>query len=224
MQAIAAVGDDALRIAAVDRIAGEAGRVAEILAARCRNSGNARTYARATARPRDRPARNPSRRRRAAATVPTISCPGISGSFGWSSSPSTTCRSVRHTPHAWTSISNWPVPATGSRHIELRAARASVPSKTIARMMYVPFRQGLKALGHFALLHRGGPRPQSEQAACWGVASALVQPCTASCGQERCDSCCTRRHSPEHKQFSGTCIPMRESTRGRHTGNGIVWT
>src|SRR3989338_8767918 len=37
-----------------------------------------------------------------ATIVPTISCPGIRGSFGCVSSPSTMCRSVRQTAQAWT--------------------------------------------------------------------------------------------------------------------------
>jgi hypothetical protein len=41
-------------------------------------------------------------------TVPTISCPGIRGNFGSGSSPSTTCRSVRHTAQASTLTSSSP--------------------------------------------------------------------------------------------------------------------
>src|SRR5438477_9318086 len=37
-----------------------------------------------------------------------ISCPGTSGNLGWASSPSTTCRSVRHTAQACTLISSCP--------------------------------------------------------------------------------------------------------------------
>src|SRR5260370_19444981 len=41
-------------------------------------------------------------------TVPTISCPGSRGNFGSGSSPSTTCRSVRHTAQASTLTSSSP--------------------------------------------------------------------------------------------------------------------
>ncbi len=37
-----------------------------------------------------------------ASTRPTMSWPGMIGMWGWGSSPSTTCRSVRHTPQAKT--------------------------------------------------------------------------------------------------------------------------
>jgi len=49
-----------------------------------------------------------------AATLPTISWPGTSGSFGSDRSPSTTCRSVRQTAQAWTRISTWPGPGDGT--------------------------------------------------------------------------------------------------------------
>src|SRR6266581_1866103 len=39
--------------------------------------------------------------------TPTISCPGMRGSFVLVNSPSTTCRSVRHTAHAFTSSNTW---------------------------------------------------------------------------------------------------------------------
>ena len=46
--------------------------------------------------------------------MPTISWPGMSAGFGWSRSPSTMCRSVRHTAHAATRIRTWPSPGRGS--------------------------------------------------------------------------------------------------------------
>src|SRR6185312_852716 len=49
-----------------------------------------------------------------ASTMPTISWPGTSGSFGFGNSPSTTCKSVRQTPHASMRTRTWPGPGTRS--------------------------------------------------------------------------------------------------------------
>jgi hypothetical protein len=46
-------------------------------------------------------------------TTPTIWCPGITGDLRGASSPSTTCRSVRHTPHIFTRTSTSPRPGAG---------------------------------------------------------------------------------------------------------------
>ena len=59
-------------------------------------------------------------------TRPTISWPGMIGSFGSGSSPSTTCRSVRQTPHAATSTRTSPRPGLRIR----RDPRARVASET----------------------------------------------------------------------------------------------
>ena len=50
----------------------------------------------------------------AATTVPTISCPMMTGSAGAGRSPSRICRSVRHTPHAATRSRTWPGPGRGT--------------------------------------------------------------------------------------------------------------
>ena len=79
-EAVALVGDDPLRVAAVEVVAGEAGRLAEVLAAgEAVAAGAVRP-----AEPRNTPSRRPSSVR------PTIWWPGTSGSFGFGSSPSTT--------------------------------------------------------------------------------------------------------------------------------------
>ena len=68
-----------------------------------------------------------------ASTSPTISWPGISGSLGCGSSPSTTCRSVRQTAQAVTRTRTWPGPGTGSGSW---AGRSGWPgaSRTMANM------------------------------------------------------------------------------------------
>ena len=75
-----------------------------------------------------RPAEGP-----AAATRPTTSWPGISGSLGWVSSPSTTWRSVRQTAQALTRTRTWPMPGTG---LGTSADLGVCPraSRTMARM------------------------------------------------------------------------------------------
>ena len=69
-----------------------------------------------------------------ATKLPTISWPGINGSFGAESSPSRMCRSVRHTPQACTlsRMSSALQVGCGSS-----ASRRAAPgfSRTIARMM-----------------------------------------------------------------------------------------
>src|SRR5215467_4236873 len=69
-----------------------------------------------------------------AATRPTISWPGTIGSFGSGNSPSTTCRSVRHTPQAATSTRISPAPGVG---IGCSRNTSGVPgrSSTMARML-----------------------------------------------------------------------------------------
>ena len=66
--------------------------------------------------------------------VPTISCPGTSGSFGFGSSPSTTCKSVRQTAQAAT-FTNTCV-AAGFRRGQMSAARNGCRgvSRIIARI------------------------------------------------------------------------------------------
>src|SRR5437899_3233706 len=89
------------------------------------------------------PMRSPSWKRAApgptAATLPTISCPGTSGSFGCGSSPSTTCRSVRQTAQAVTSRSTWPGPGRGRAISATRSGRPGA-SRTMARIAADSFR------------------------------------------------------------------------------------
>ena len=69
------------------------------------------------------------------ATRPTISCPGTIGILASGNSPSTTCRSVRHTPQALTAITIWPGAARGiARSVDTRrlAARSSSVIASIA--------------------------------------------------------------------------------------------
>src|SRR5204863_10094593 len=68
-----------------------------------------------------------------ASTIPTISWPSTSGSFGFASSPSRTCRSVRHTPQARTRRSTCPGCGTGFGSSRRSNGRRGSTS-TIARM------------------------------------------------------------------------------------------
>ena len=88
---------------------------------------------RATARRRDRPRAGASTSPPARSTVATISCPRTRGSFGDGSSPSTTCRSVRQTPHARTRSSTSPAAMVGTGRSAARRARPGA-SSSIARM------------------------------------------------------------------------------------------
>ena len=130
-EAVALVRDRELGVAAVEVVAGEAGAVAEVLAAGQAEATLAARPARARAR---RPALRRSKR-----SPPTDDLADDLMTRDErelrlaSSSPSTMCRSVRHTPHARTRSSTWP--ASGSRIGKLRA-RSGVrgASSTIARM------------------------------------------------------------------------------------------
>ena len=112
-KAVARVGDGVLGVAAVDLVAGEARVRRTDSRARRGSTGSRRRSSRATARRRGRRRRTASTPSPRATHRPTISWPGTSGSFGSGSSPSTTCRSVRHTPQAATSTSTCPGPASG---------------------------------------------------------------------------------------------------------------
>ena len=100
------IGDGVFRVAAVDRVSGEARVRAKILATRCGRIRIRRRSSRATECRRARRLRKPSTPAPISSMRPTISWPIISGSFGIGSSPSTTCRSVRQTPQAVTRTSN----------------------------------------------------------------------------------------------------------------------
>ena len=132
-KAVAGFGGRVLGVAAIDLVAGELRRIAEVLAAGdavgARSAGVAEP---GNADPVSRAELSPPRTRRSP-PVPTISWPGMIGSLASESSPSTTCRSVRHTPHAVTFTSTWPAP--GAR-LRTRNARSGVPgrSSTIACM------------------------------------------------------------------------------------------
>src|SRR6185437_8985817 len=69
----------------------------------------------------------------AASIRPTISCPGTIGSLGLASSPSTTCRSVRHTPQASTLMRTCPGPGAGSGRFSI-VSRSWGQWRTMARM------------------------------------------------------------------------------------------
>src|SRR5262245_50474444 len=87
-------------------------------------------------------------------TSPTIWCPGIRGSFGCGSSPSTMWRSVRQTPQARTRISTCPGSGAGSGS---SATRSGVPaaSSTIARMeRSLPGRRLAAPMAHPELSYR----------------------------------------------------------------------
>ena len=99
-----------LGVAAVELVAGEAGAVAEVLAARSCSSGTRRRSSRATARRRGR---RPRSARRRPSTRADDLVPGHERQLRLGSSPSTTCRSVRQTPQACTRAA--PGPAPGSR-------------------------------------------------------------------------------------------------------------
>ncbi len=120
-EAIALVGDGELGVAAVELVAGEAGAVAQILAAvaAIRHTPQVQPS-------QGTPTRSPTCEASAALALvddgPTISWPGTSGSFGSGSSPSTTCRSVRQTAQAPTAISTCPGPGPRRRHSPRRAA------------------------------------------------------------------------------------------------------
>src|SRR5215467_10574944 len=74
------------------------------------------------------PTRSPSRKpvtpSPSRSIVPTISWPGTRGTSIFGSSLSTTWRSVRHTPHARTRTSTWPVPTSGTS----RSMTSTVPA------------------------------------------------------------------------------------------------
>ena len=105
------------------------------------------------------PTRSPGRKRStpgpARATSPTISWPGTSGNFGSGSSPSTTCRSVRHTAQALTFTRIWPAPGSGTG--------SSVKPQALARLVQD---HRLHALSPLSTAARRGPavahaRPRS---------------------------------------------------------------
>src|SRR2546422_4350372 len=61
----------------------------------------------------------------------------MSGSVGFGSSPSRTCRSVRHTPHAATASSTWPGPGSGREMSTARRGRRGT-SSIMARICRYP--------------------------------------------------------------------------------------
>ena len=95
----AAVGYGVFGVTAIDRVSGELRRIAQVFLA----GATVPTQAAGRAEPRypdaipGAIAVTPSPTE---TTMPTISCPGMIGERAWGSSPSTTCRSVRHTPQA----------------------------------------------------------------------------------------------------------------------------
>ena len=86
-----------------------------------------------------------------------ISWPGISGSFGCVRSPSTTCRSVRHTAQAVTLIRICPSPGTGSGS-SFNTSGAPAFSNTIARM---------KSSRDYPAMLRQLARKLTGASACW---------------------------------------------------------
>ena len=106
-EGVARVGHRARRVAAVAVEAGEARALAEVLAPAACRSGTSRRSSPATGCRRARPARA-RRSGPPPARCATIWWPGTTGSREPRSSPSRMCRSVRHTPQAWTSTSTSP--------------------------------------------------------------------------------------------------------------------
>ncbi len=112
------IGHHPLGIAAIDVPPGEARALAQVLAA-------ASAIAALPAGPPQprHPDAGADRRRLdpsapgspCSVTVATIWWPGMIGSAGMSTSPSSRCRSVRQTPHACTRASNWPGRRAGRR-------------------------------------------------------------------------------------------------------------
>ncbi len=123
-KAVARVGHRVLGVAAVTRVAGEGRRSRTGSRARRRSRGRRRRSRRARARRRARPASNCVTPAPRSTTTPTISWPGTSGSVGSVSSPSTMCRSVRHTPQACTRSRISPGPGRGT----VRSSRTQGPS------------------------------------------------------------------------------------------------
>src|SRR5262249_22274159 len=75
-----------------------------------------------------------------AATRPTISWPGTIGSLGFGNSPSTTCRSVRQTPQAATSMRISPDAGSAAGRSRMTSGARGL-SSTMARMRYLPSRE-----------------------------------------------------------------------------------
>ena len=98
---------------------------------RCGSRDRCRPSRRAMAPPPARPPRDPPPPRPAASTVPTTWWPGTSGSFGSGSSPSTTCRSVRHTPHARTFTSTSPGAGSGTGSSRSSSGRDSTGAAAV---------------------------------------------------------------------------------------------
>jgi hypothetical protein len=111
-ESISRVGDRVGRVTAVSRVAREDRPVAQVLpVARAIGANTAGRPKPGNADPLanfQAVHTGPS-----ASMRPTISCPGMIGSFGFSNSPSTTWRSVRQTPQASTRTRSSPGPGTG---------------------------------------------------------------------------------------------------------------
>ena len=101
LEGIGGVGRRVLRVAAIDRVAGKAGPLAQVLAPR-RQKRQRPHVPPSQGMPTRSPILNPSTPAPIAATRPMISWPGMTCGLGWGRSPSMTCRSVRQMPHAAT--------------------------------------------------------------------------------------------------------------------------
>ena len=86
--------------------------------------------------------RSPGRNRPACgpfpSTTPTTWCPGMTGDLRGSSSPSTTCRSVRQMPQARTRISTWWPEGRGSATSASRNGRVSTAAGASSRHAFMP--------------------------------------------------------------------------------------
>src|SRR6476646_6917585 len=105
-----------------------------------------------------------------AATLPTISWPGMSGSFEFGSSPSTTCRSVRQTPQAATSSNISRAAGTGVGRSRMRSGARAV-SSTMACMRAPPCYGPEASLAETAVLVGGDARCPEHLAEALGIRS-----------------------------------------------------
>jgi len=100
---------------AVDCIAGETRLLTQVFLPPQAITAYAAGLFPARAPPPDRRS-EPGNTRTQGSTSPTISCPGTSGSLGCTRSPSTMCKSVRHTPQTITRIKICPGPGWGREY------------------------------------------------------------------------------------------------------------
>lgn len=77
-------------------------------------------------------------RRPMASTSPTTSWPGTIGNIGSGSSPSTTCKSVRHTTQAWTRIRICPGPGSGTARVLARGPSPARSSTMVVIVSLIP--------------------------------------------------------------------------------------